>query len=287
VRLLKNPSFLALIAFLSIGAFVGLPKVNTIKEKIHNKNQQLNSLTNEIKSLRLDQRIHATQLTQQNASYKSQRKRDNILNPVFQIAGDSAVGSAVLVKRVQTADESYFIALSAYHVIRDILEEQEDTEIECVFEQNRDQSLFVNAQMIAHDATIDLALLRIDTKLDLGRVASLAPRSRTKVIDTFTEIYTVGCPLGTPVQATSGEISREDWTMEAEDYWMISTPAYFGNSGGGVFLAETCELIGIFSKIYTHGTYQPQVITHMGLAVPIDVIHDWLDEIGFDLSKHK
>jgi S1-C subfamily serine protease len=141
--------------------------------------------------------------------------------------------------------------------------------------------------MIAHDAAIDLALLRIDTKLDLGRVASLAPRSRTKVIDTFTEIYTVGCPLGTPVQATSGEISREDWTMEAEDYWMISTPAYFGNSGGGVFLAETCELIGIFSKIYTHGTYQPQVITHMGLAVPIDVIHDWLDELGFDLSKHK
>ena len=66
---------------------------------------------------------------------------------------------------------------------------------------------------------------------------------------------------------------------------MVSTPAYFGNSGGGVFLAETCELIGIFSKIYTHGTYQPQVITHMGLAVPINVIHDWLDEIGFDLSK--
>jgi S1-C subfamily serine protease len=73
--------------------------------------------------------------------------------------------------------------------------------------------------------------------------------------------------------------------MEDEDYWMVSTPAYFGNSGGGVFLAETCELIGIFSKIYTHGTYQPQVITHMGLAVPINVIHDWLDEIGFDLSK--
>ena len=285
MRLLKNPSFLALAALLCATALVGLPKVSTLKDKFKDKNQQLSALSNEIESLRLGQRIQAAQISRQNASYKSQRKRDNILNPVFQITGDSAVGSAVLVKHVVTEDESYYIALSCYHVIRDILEEQDGTEIESVFEQNREQALFLSGTMIAYDAQVDLALLRIETELDLGRVASLAPRTRDKVIDTFTEIYTVGCPLGTPVQATSGEISREDWTMEAEDYWMVSTPAYFGNSGGGVFLAETCELIGIFSKIYTHGTYQPQVITHMGLAVPIDVIHDWLDEIGFDLSK--
>ena len=262
-----------------------MPKANTLKDKFKDKNQQLNALSSEIESLRLGQRIQAAQISRQNASYKSQRKRDNILNPVFQIAGDSAVGSAVLVKHVVTEDESYYLALSCYHVIRDILEERGGTEIESVFEQNREQVLFLSGKMIAYDARVDLALLRIDTEHDLGRVASLAPRTRAKVIDTFTEIYTVGCPLGTPVQATSGEISREDWTMEDEDYWMVSTPAYFGNSGGGVFLAETCELIGIFSKIYTHGTYQPQVITHMGLAVPINVIHDWLDEIGFDLSK--
>ena len=285
MRILKNPSFIALTAFLCAAALVGLPRANAFKDKFKDKNQQLNALAIEIESLRLDQRMQAAQISRQNASYKSQRKRENILNPVFQITGDSAVGSAVLVKHVVTEDESYYLALSCYHVIRDILEERGGTEIESVFEQNREQVLFLSGRMIAYDTQVDLALLRIDTELDLGKVASLAPRERAKVIDTFTEIYTVGCPLGTPVQATSGEISREDWTMEAEDYWMVSTPAYFGNSGGGVFLAETCELIGIFSKIYTHGTYQPQVITHMGLAVPIDVIHNWLDEIGFDLSK--
>ena len=120
-----------------------------------------------------------------------------------------------------------------------------------VFEQGRTSPLYLQGEMIAHDVERDLALIRIDTTEELGKIATLAPRSRSKVIDTFSEIYTVGCPLGTPVQATSGEISREDWKMEVEDYWMISTPAYFGNSGGGVFLAETCELIGIFSKIYT------------------------------------
>lgn len=285
MQLLKNPSFIALIAVFGVGVLVGVPKATTFKDKVRSKNQQLNALSSEVETIRLNQRIQAAQLSKENAAYRSQRKRDNILNPVFQITGDTAVGSAVLVKRVRNAEDSYYVALSCYHVIRDILAEQEDGGIETVFEQGRTSPLYLQGKMIAHDVERDLALIRIDTTEELGKIATLAPRSRSKVIDTFSEIYTVGCPLGTPVQATSGEISREDWKMEVEDYWMISTPAYFGNSGGGVFLAETCELIGIFSKIYTHGSFQPQVITHMGLAVPIDVIHDWLSEVGFTPSN--
>ena len=62
---------------------------------------------------------------------------------------------------------------------------------------------------------------------------------------------------------------------------MISAPTYIGNSGGGIFHASTDELIGIFSKIYTHGTLRPTVIPHMGLAVPLDEIYDWLEVEGF------
>ena len=68
-------------------------------------------------------------------------------------------------------------------------------------------------------------------------------------------------------------ITRETWEVAGEPYWMVSSPAYFGNSGGGVFHAETLELVGIFAKIYTHGSYRPQVITHMGLAVPLARLH--------------
>ena len=56
----------------------------------------------------------------------------------------------------------------------------------------------------------------------------------------------------------------------------------FGNSGGGVFHGDTLELVGIFAKIYTHGSYRPQVITHMGLAVPLDRLHSWLSEVGYE-----
>jgi hypothetical protein len=48
-----------------------------------------------------------------------------------------------------------------------------------------------------------------------------------------------------------------------------------------VFLEETQELIGVFAKIYTHGSFRPQVVTHMGLAVPLSVIHRWLEDEGY------
>ncbi|MDP6964015.1 MAG: serine protease, partial [Planctomycetota bacterium] len=265
MRILKNPNFIALIAVFCVGLVVGVPKITAYKGKIRNKNQQLNHLAGEIQELKIQHQIQSEQITKANASYKSQRRRENILKPVFQITGDAAVGSAVLLKNSTNNESPHYVALSCYHVVRDILAESGGSKVEAVFEQGREQPLYLEAELISHDANRDLALLRIDTDQDLGKIATLAPRARAKVIDTFSEIYTVGCPLGTPVQATSGEVSREDWSMEDEDYWMISTPAYFGNSGGGVFLAETCELIGIFSKIYTHGSFQPQVITHMGL----------------------
>ena len=62
---------------------------------------------------------------------------------------------------------------------------------------------------------------------------------------------------------------------------MISAPTYIGNSGGGIFDAQTHELLGIFSKIYTHGSIRPTVVPHMGLATSMLVVYDWLDKVGF------
>lgn len=230
--------------------------------------------------------------------------RDRILHPVFQIDGAESVGSAVLVWRGADARGPYYLALTAQHVLRDLLEEGEEApadagadpgsaraaeahadlsriEIPCVFDQLRPEPVRVSARMLAENVLADLALLELRTAEDLGQVARLAPRSAAARVSSFTPIWTVGCPLGTTAQATRGEVTRTDWKVGAQPYWMVSSPAYFGNSGGGVFLADSLELAGVFSKIYTHGTYRPQVITHMGLAVPLDVLHDWLEEIGY------
>ena len=46
---------------------------------------------------------------------------------------------------------------------------------------------------------------------------------------------------------------------------------------------ETHELLGIFSKIYTHGTLRPTIVPHMGLVTPMNEIYAWLEQQGYDL----
>ena len=211
----------------------------------------------------------------------------DILGPVFQLSGGDAVGSAVLIHRSEDPADPHYLAFTCQHVVRDILEEEgvrEDLlghDIRALFEPMDGPAFQLTAHMVAENTVHDLAILRIETGMDLGPVASLAPKVRSDQVEVFDPIYTVGCPLGTAAQATRGEITRTQWEVDGENYWMVSSPAFFGNSGGGVFLEETHELVGIFSKIYTHGSFRPQVVTHMGLSVPLPTIHDWVAEAGF------
>ncbi len=63
---------------------------------------------------------------------------------------------------------------------------------------------------------------------------------------------------------------------------MINAPTYFGNSGGGIYRADTKQLIGVFSKIYTHGKGNPVVVPHMGLCTPMEQIYAWLATENLD-----
>lgn len=212
--------------------------------------------------------------------------RRDVLRPVFQVSGEEAVGSAVLVYHGFDDQGPFYLALSCFHVLRDIVDfsnadAPHAVEFDNIFDQLGGEPVTVAGRMVAENIAADLALIRIDTQLDLGQIAAIAPLRNGELVDAFTPVYTVGCPLGTSAQATRGEVTRNDWVVDGQDYWMVSSPAYFGNSGGGVFLEESHELVGIFSKIYTHGTYRPQVVTHMGLAVPLATIHAWVKEIGY------
>jgi hypothetical protein len=89
------------------------------------------------------------------------------------------------------------------------------------------------------------------------------------------------CPLGNDPIPTFGEIADTHHVVDSSHYWMISAPTYIGNSGGGIFDAETHELMGIFSKIYTHGSLRPTVVPHMGLVTSLTTIYDWLDTVGY------
>lgn len=263
--------------------------------------ERLEQSASQVEALRTSLRQQAVGMERM-AGPSADRLRERLLMPVFQIDAIESVGSGVLVWKSEDERGSYYLALSAQHVLRDLYGEGDATEgegatdasasrpskrshteidIPCVFDQLLDQPVRVTARLLAENVPADLALLEIRTDVDLGPVARLAARDAELRVDSFTPIWTVGCPLGTTAQATRGEVTRADWKIGSQPYWMVSSPAFFGNSGGGVFLADSLELVGVFSKIYTHGSYRPQVVTHMGLAVPLGVLHDWLDEVGY------
>jgi S1-C subfamily serine protease len=204
-----------------------------------------------------------------------------MISPTIQITGEETVGSGVLVhERVEGGNHELF-ALTAYHVIRNILSEgSEATELRVVL-YGEAGAVETQASLLAHDEENDLALLRIVSDRPAPALARFVSPERLASLRVFTPVYTVGCPLGNDPIPTFGEIASTRSVVQGQEYWMVNAPAYFGNSGGGIFLASTRELTGLYSKIYTHGRGRPTVISHMGLVTPLDQIRAFLSRCGY------
>ena len=116
----------------------------------------------------------------------------------------------------------------------------------------------------------------------------MLPRELGSEVRVWDQIYAIGCPLGNDPIPTRGAISSIENRLNGTNYWMVNAPTYYGNSGGGIFDAESRALIGVFSKIYTHGRSNPIVIPHMGLCTPITSIYKWLDEqkLAYAIEGH-
>jgi len=134
--------------------------------------------------------------------------------------------------------------------------------------------------MVAYDVPLDIALLELDTHEPVPCGARLASRERVAAVRIFDAVYAVGCPLGNDPIPTAGEVAATRHEVDGALYWMISAPTYIGNSGGGIFDADSHELVGIFSKIYTHGAMRSTIVPHMGLVTPLSIVYEWLDEVG-------
>lgn len=207
---------------------------------------------------------------------------DQLLAPAVQLNGDDTVGSGTLVfsgPNPKTGDTETYV-LTSYHVVRNILAESPKAGREGVLvtifkERNEREDL--RGDMVCHNEDIDAALIKLRTDKTFAKVAHVVPKDVAGQVKVWDQIYAVGCPLGNDPIPTQGEISSIKNELRGSNYWMINAPTYFGNSGGGVYLAQSRQLIGVFSKIYTHGKGNPVVVPHMGLCTPIPLIYQWLD----------
>jgi S1-C subfamily serine protease len=221
---------------------------------------------------------------------REQREQDfesrwqDLMGPTVQISGENSIGSGVLLASRATEEGSYHnYLLTAWHVVRDIQGDGKDRTIPVpVTLYARDGSKKeLKARLLQYDVDVDSALLELDNSERLTVGAGLASRERLAQVSVFQPIYAVGCPLGNDPIPTLGEISSIQHEVDGKSYWMINAPTYIGNSGGGIFDAQTHELIGIFSKIYNYGTARPTVVPHMGLVVPLTKVYAWLDGVGY------
>ena len=212
-----------------------------------------------------------------------------VMGPVVQLAGDASVGSGVLLPSspIGGVDEPAFrtLVLTAWHVVRDIqLDEGIDHPVPVTLYDRIGAADVVDAKVVGHDVGLDICLLELDTRDWLTEGAKLPDPDRLLRAQVFEPIYAVGCPLGNDPIPTRGEVSDTSHVVDGRNYWMINAPTFIGNSGGGIFDAETHELLGVFSKIYNYGSVQQTIIPHMGLVTPMDEVYGWIEREGLELS---
>jgi len=184
-----------------------------------------------------------------------------VLMPVVKIRTGNGTGSGVII-----SDKHI---LTAAHVVGDEITVQviaysyhQDTRaLSCL-------ASCLSAFVVMTDTVKDLALLELKSTICSLKSAELAPRNYTPYI--FTEVYAVGCSLGLDPRPSEGIIS-----VVSNTEWEISAPIIPGNSGGGVFLKSTHELIGIAVWIRTYGW---QVIPQMAGIVRLQDIYEFLDK---------
>jgi S1-C subfamily serine protease len=203
-----------------------------------------------------------------------------MLLPTVQLNGEDTVGSGTLVwsdTNPKTGKvESY--VLTSFHVVRNILADTPRAQSDgfSVTVYLPEGKVEVKGKMVASQPKIDAALVQLLDDRRFPNVANVLPVDEAKTIKVWDTVCAVGCPLGNDPVPTHGEVSSLANELNGANYWMINAPTYFGNSGGGVYCDDTRQLIGVFSKIYTHGKGNPVVIPHMGLCTPISAIYEWL-----------
>jgi len=135
------------------------------------------------------------------------------------------------------------------------------------------------AEIVAWDKELDIAVLKLRTSEKFKYVAKLYPKGQEDKIYLGRPTIACGCSLGHEPLFTIGHLVAKHDVIENKEYWMNTANTIFGNSGGAVFLADTLEYIGVTARITALQLgFGVDVITWMGFFVPITSVYNFLDE---------
>lgn len=237
---------------------------------------------------------------------EQRQKHKQIYYPAVRVVAHSAGGSGVCIysdRDEQGRARSYI--LTNHHVIEDLIKVEEtwDATLKREYPAETLQSASVEffqynnysravgsesyqADIVAwdHADKRDIALLELrEQEQTMDHVARLMPYEHRNDIFMFDKVHAVGAALGHPVFQTPGEVTNARIEMGQQQYIGTNSAITFGNSGGGLFKHGpdgNYYLIGLPARISLQGF--GDVANHIGFAVPVSVIYDFLSENWFD-----
>ena len=213
------------------------------------------------------------------------------------LKGYNTSGSAVLVSRIKLEDGRYrYRAMTAHHVVdrmlQGITKGEGKKEVLLTF-----QPEFHGEQLQIHldVEDVDWALPAHDwaafTFISEQRLecVQVATEAEFKQIRAFEHIYIIACSGPYALQCREGNISTTHnvgvwpqeqakseypWHRNPRNFFRLSAPIWYGDSGGAVFNKDG-KLIGIINAFTIMGRgWGGGPVTHSGVALKAHIIHD-------------
>lgn len=222
-----------------------------------------------------------TQLEASSHRLDAQLIHRELVEPTVRVNAKSEVGSGSVVYSRRRQGKIRTFVLTAWHIVKDNMADGAPSSIEVDIYDALGKPRETKSKLVARDEALDLALLEIEDEKLPCQTARLPRPQDLERASVFSKVYAIGCPLGYAPMPTSGELTSLGKELDGITYWMTNAPTIFGNSGGGIYLAETRQLVGVLSRISAYKNLIDVAVPHMGIVTPIALVYEWLDATEF------
>lgn len=200
-----------------------------------------------------------------------------LVEPTVRVNAKSEVGSGTLVYSRRRKDRVHSVVLTAWHIVKDnVVGEGHDAPVEVDIYDEKGKAHEERGKVVARHENLDLALLELESDRVVPVTARLPRVADLDRLAIFAPVYAIGCPLGYAPMPTSGQLTSKEKELDGLTYWMVNAPTIFGNSGGGIYAAESRQLIGVLSRISAYKNLIDVAVPHMGIVTPISQVYDWM-----------
>ena len=229
------------------------------------------------------------------------KQHEDMIYPIVRVRHEKVGGSGIIIYSALTPNregewETYL--LTCHHVVesaikivkkwsslaRRQIDEEDRAYVQAEVFEYEELSRIIgassyNAEIVAWDKDLDLALVKIRASKQFRNVARLYPKGTEDEIKLGVGTCACGCSLGHEPILNYGNLTAKHDIIENKEYWLSTANTIFGNSGGAEFLETTREFIGITARVSgVQLGFGLDIITWMGFFIPITSVYKFLDD---------